>query len=394
MVAEPVDPDPLPADDELLDALPYGIIALGANGTILRANTPARELVPDLGTAAVRSCRDLFSCRTPDGPCERGCFVARVSGTSEPAPEIRIDTPDGTLPGALWVTSSPLPGGRGAVLHLRAGARGDRRRRSGEVWQAGPDLRIYVLGRTHVEALKDSLEAAWLSQRPGQILKYLVTKRARVVMVDEIAESIWPDTGLRAISNTRYAIHRLRLKLEPRRSAHGPPTFVVAQGGGYALDRRRIWIDVDEFESAIERSRVALGRLDSVAATQHLERAMELYRGAFLADEPYADWAGDERNRLAVMAIYALRLLTALARDRNDEQDALRHLRRWAELEPLDSGVHRELVQSLLGDGQRGDAKRRYATFARRLRREMGEEPDFDMRSLARQLADRDESRF
>jgi len=58
-------------------------------------------------------------------------------------------------------------------------------------------------------------------------------------------------------------------------------------------------------------------------------------------------------------------------------------LKRWAEIEPLDSGVHRELVQALLNDGQRGDAKRRYTIFARRLQRDLGVEPEFDLRSLA-----------
>lgn len=372
-----------PTAAELLDALPYGVLALSPKGVIVRANATARELVPGVATDAVHSCRDLFSCTAPGGPCERGCFVARVAESAKPSPEIRIDTAGGVSPGALWVTASPLPAGHGAMLHLRPGWRGDRRRRSEDRWQSGPELRIRALGRTRVEALEDSFDGDWLSQRPGQIFKYLVCERERVVLVDEIAESIWPDAGRRAVGNARYAIHRLRLKLEPRRSAHEPPAFVVSRGSGYTLDRDRVWIDADEFERAVDEGRAAMTRLDPAGATQHLERATGLYGGAFLADEPYSHWAVDERNRLAGLAIYSLRVLTALARERGAVGDALRHLQRLAELEPLDSTVHRELIQTLLMEGLRSDAKRRFDMFSNRLWRELGEVPDFDMRSLA-----------
>jgi DNA-binding SARP family transcriptional activator len=379
--------DPITA--ELLDALPYGVLALSEDGEILRFNAVARELVPGLAPGEVHSCHDLFSCKAPGGPCERGCFVARASHSTKPSPEIRIDTAGGVSPGALWATAAPLPAARGAMLHLRPGWRGDRRRRSEERWQTGPELRIRALGRTRVESLEDSFDGEWLRQRPGQILKYLVCERDRTVLVDEIADAIWPEAGRRAVNNTRFAIHRLRAKLEPRRPAHGPTAFVVSRGSGYALDRDRIWIDADEFERAIDEGRAAMARLDLDAATTHLERANGLYGGAFLADEPYAHWAIDERNRLAGMAIYGLGVLTALARERGDDEAAIRHLQRLAELEPLDSLVHRELIQALMGAGLRSDAKRRFDSFANRLRRELGQEPDFDMRSVAVDAAGR-----
>jgi len=377
---------PSPTADELLDALPYGVIALDEGGAILRFNAPAKGLVPGLGTDDVSACAQLFSCRVRGGPCERRCLVARTAASSTPTPEMRVDAPGGVSPGALWITASPMPGRKGAIVHLRQGWRGDRRRRSEERWQTEPELRIRVLGRTEVQSVEDSFADDWLSQRPGQILKYLVCERARVVTVEEIAEAIWPGAGRRAVSNTRYAIHRLRAKLEPRRVAHEASAFVAFRGSGYALDRDRIWIDVDEFERAIEEGQAAMLRLDAEAADRHLKRATALYRGALLADEPYAEWVGDERNRLAGMASYALRVLTALARERGDSVDATRHLQRLAELEPLDSGVHRELVQALLGQGLRSDAKRRYDNFAQRLRRELGQEPEFDLRSLSSQL--------
>ncbi|MEA2221555.1 MAG: hypothetical protein QOJ35_4181 [Solirubrobacteraceae bacterium] len=369
----------------MLEALPHGVLTLDAGGEILEANATARRMIEDLSTPLVQRCHDLFACRSSGAPCEHGCLVQRAARAEDALPEVRIDTPGGSTPGAFWVSAAPLSGGGAgrAILHLRSGERGDRRRRSHGRWLTGPELRIWTFGTTHVEALDDSLDGHWLRQRPGQVLKYLVVNRDGVVLVDEIADSIWPESGRHTVSNARYVIHQLREKLEPRRQAHDSPAFVVARSGGYALDRDRVWIDVDEFESAVENGRAAMARMDSAAAQHHLEHAIELYRGDFLADDPYMEWAVDERHRLAGLATYALRVATALAHERADTEAAVRHLDRLAELEPFDSAVHRELIAALLRGGLRSDAKRRYDRFAERLRREFGEEADFDLSSLA-----------
>lgn len=381
--AAPAEPHGWSAD-AALDALPYGVLILGAEGVLLHANAAARTLVASIGTAAAQHCGELLGCRIGGGPCERSCMAERAAEAASSWPEIRVDMPGGVAPGALWVTAAPFQPGSGAMalLHVRPGQRRDRRRRSEVRWMSGPELRIRALGRTHVEALEDSVDGQWLKQRPGQVLKYLLCNRKRVVLVDEIAESIWPGSGRQTVANTRYVIHRLREKLEPRRLAYDSPTFVVAHSGGYALNREHVWIDVDDFEQDVQDGQAAMARMDPISATHHLERAVELYRGDFLADEPYAHWASDERHRLAGLATYALRIATALAHERGDVDSAIKHLEQLAKLEPFDGGVYHELIQALLGRGRLGDAKRRYDRFAGRLRSEFGETPDFDLRSL------------
>lgn len=377
-----------PDADRLLNALPYGVLALAPDGTILRVNAAARELVPELGGPGTRSCRDLFACRAPGGPCGGGCLVARTAAGTTASPEVRIDTTGGTSPGALWVTAAPLPDGEGATLHLRAGWRADRRRRSQDGAHSGPELRIRTFGRTELQSREDTLEGDWLGHRPGQLLKYLVCQRGRVSMVDQIAEAIWPEGGPRAIRNTRYSIHRLRTKLEPRRAPHDASSFVVARHGGYVLDTDRVWIDADEFDRTVEAGQMALARGDIARAASQLEQAVDLYRGEFLEDEPYADWATDERHRLGGLAVSALQVLVRLAHERGDAAGVLRHVQQLAAIEPLDNAVHRELIQALLAEGRRGDARRRYETFATRVRRELGQDPTFDMSSFTEAAPD------
>jgi DNA-binding SARP family transcriptional activator len=365
----------------VLDALPYGVLTVAPDGTVIGANAQAHALLPGVGTPTMQRCDDLLACRAQGGPCEYQCLAMRAAMSTEALPEIRIDTAGGSSTSALWVTFAPLHDPPGVILHLRPGHAGDRRRRSEPHWLLGPELQIRAFGRTLIEARGDALNGDWVGQRPGQVLKYLVTVRKRVAMADEIAESIWPGSGQRSLSNTRHVIHRLREKLEPRRAPHARSSFVIAIAGGYALDNGTVWIDVDEFERSVQEGRAAIGRLDPAAARRHLEHAIELYRGDFLADELYADWAYDERTRLASLATYSLRVLTLLAHERGDPGAATKHLERLSELEPYDAKVCQELVTALLANGHHSEAKRRYTGFARRLRREFGEEPDFDLKS-------------
>jgi len=369
--------------NDLLNAVPYGIVVLSSNGVVSAANASAYELLPKLSAEKSMRCHELFSCRGRGGPCERlGCLVERAAVSTGALPEVRIDTDASGSPSALWATAAPLGYEPGTLLHLRAGDAGDRRRRTEPHWLAGPELHIQAFGRMLVESGGSTLGGQWLRERPGQLLKYLVCERHRSVMADEIAEAIWPTGGLRALNNTRHVVHRLRDRLEPGREGHGQSSFVVYRDCGYGIDPRRVRIDVDEFERSVGDGLSALERLDTIAAKRHLEHADDLYRGEFLADEPYADWATDERRRLAGLADRAVRALAALAGECDDFACLVTHLQRLAELEPFDSSVQREFVSALLSAGRRSEAKRHYTAFAQRMRREFGQDPGFDLRSL------------
>jgi DNA-binding SARP family transcriptional activator len=238
------------------------------------------------------------------------------------------------------------------------------------------------LGRIRVDSREGPLGGNWLQQRPGQILKYLICERDRVVQAEEIAEALWPSAGRQGLSSVRHFIHGLRDKLEPGRSRRTATPFIVTVRGGYAINRRHVRIDADLFIEAVRDGLGALEHGDVEKAGQMLELAMSLYRGDLLEDEPYAEWAMPERDRLRQMANDSLRALARVALATSDQASAVRHLDRLAELEPFDSDVHRELLRVLLAAGRRSQAMRRYATFRVRLRKEFGAAPGFELSDL------------
>jgi DNA-binding SARP family transcriptional activator len=371
-----------PLDGAVVDSLPYGLVVVQADHTVTSCNAAARRFLPQLEQPGV-SCHDVLSCRTPGGPCEHGCLAARAVARQGPLPEIRIDMPPvGGQATAMWVTAAAIGRATAAVFHLRPGDARDRRRRSDPHWLSGPELRITAFGRTRVDTPEGPLRGEWVQQRTGQLLKFLICERNRVVPSDVIAERLWPGTGRQGLGNVRYFMHALREKLEPHRARGQRSAFVVTVQGGYALDRRNVHIDADDYDEAMSSGLEAAARGDDDLAVERLREALALYRGDFLADEPYAEWALDERDRLHGLAGRALRALTKIMVKRHDLVAASEYLEQLAELEPFDGETHRDLLAIWLAQGRRTEAARRYAIFRTRTLREFGEEPEFQLADL------------
>lgn len=369
---------------DIFDRFAHGLLVVDTDGNHVAHNAAAAALAGeavDLGAAAGRPGCDLLGCRRPGGPLADVCLHERAVEEAGPLPELRIDLPEGG--GALWVMVSALgTNPQRIVMELRPGLVEDRRRRTTPHWTAGPALRIHALGRTRVLSAEGPIPGRWLDNRAGQILKLLVTERTRSVYADEIVETLWPNASSAGASGLRFFVHALRDALEPDREARRPSSFVHAVRGGYALDPARVWIDADEFERDIDAGLAMHGEGDEPAARARLTRAMALYRGDFLADEPYAEWAIDERERLRHVAATGLRALAGLQRGGGELDAATESLVALSDLEPYDTDVQRELLTLLLARGRRSEAMRRFDTLRRRTLRTFGEDLDFALSDL------------
>jgi DNA-binding SARP family transcriptional activator len=105
-------------------------------------------------------------------------------------------------------------------------------------------------------------------------------------------------------------------------------------------------------------------------------------RSGSTADEPYAEWAYAERDRLHSVAAHALRAMSELLLERRDLPKASSALERLTELEPFDADAHRSLFSVWLGQGRRSESVRRYGAYKARLAREFGEPPSFALSEI------------
>jgi len=362
--------------------LPTGILITDRSGAVQSANLTAQKMLGPLLERERLRCCDVLDCRRPGTPLAGHCITELALSREAVLPEVRVDiTTRGASTLSVWVAAAPFGGAETAViLQLRAGVVGDRRRRTEPHWIGGQRLRIFALGRTRVESGEGPLAGSWLGHRPGQILKYLLANRGRAISSEELIEVFWPQGGKAAPTSVRQAVHSLRDHLEPERSGSG--AFVASGSGGYELEQASVWIDAEDFEDSLRTGVAAHGDGEHETAATALTRAVGLYRGDFLSDEPYSEWALAERDRLRDLAGQALRLLTDVKRGQGDLEGATEQLHRLAELEPLDADVHRDLLGLLIERGRQPEAARRYDLLKHRYQKTFGEGPPFTLADL------------
>lgn len=372
---------------------PSGIIVTNSSAEVQGANLGAKRMLGEALNRDRLRCCDLFDCRRAGTPLAGHCITELAMSRPDPLPELRVDIGmRGGSTGSVWVTAASVGSGAdtAVIIQMRPGVVGDRRRRTEPHWMGGPQLRIFTLGRTRVESGEGPIAGEWLGHRPGQVLKYLISNRERLIPAEELIECFWPQAmGPKGATSVRQAIHTLRDRLEPERERHAASSFVAARAGGYELERGTVWIDADDFEESVRTGLSALSRAEPETAELALTRATALYRGDFLSDEPYAEWAFAERDRLRDLAGQALRGLAGAKTEAGDLEGATEQLHRLAELEPLDMEIQRELLQMLLRRGRHAEAHRRHEIIRRRYRRTFGEEPPFDLSELAGGTVDR-----
>ena len=390
--------DQLTAPEELFEEFVYGLALADRDRRLLYLNRKARELLLPASTdtaGAGLHCCDLI-CTRLEPVVGVGCLTEWVVQSGSALPEIRMDIQAENLEASAWVTAS-WDGSR-ALFHLRPGHPGDRRRRTPPGWanqtdgSQRPDLQISTLGRFGVEGGAGPINGEWLSQRPGQLLKYLICERRRFLTSDQIGETLWPEAGPQESGNRlRYNVHALREKLEPGRERRSAARFVVARRGGYAIDTSNVWLDADRFEVDALAGLAALDQGLTEAAALHLENAMRLYRGEFLAGDPYLDWAVGERERLHELACRSLRAQTRIAVGQDRLEAASDYARRLAEMEPFDSDSQRLLIEICLRRGRHSEAHRRYSLFRKKLAQSFGREPDFELADVEQELSGHDD---
>lgn len=374
----------------VFESFPYGLVLADRDGRLLEANSRGTSVLGRSIGLADRSdhdpgpstCCELVCEQAPKSALGGACLTEFALRNAEHPPEIRVDLGVGEQSTAAWVAAFSIGRDQPMVLfQLRPGSAFDRRQVAGLDLSSFPALKINALGGFEVEGPHGSMRGEWLNQRPGLLLKYLISERTRAVPSEQIAEALLPDTGRReALSCVRQYVHHLRACLEPDRPRRAPSLYVVTRKGGYALEG--IWADVDEFEHRVEVGLREFRRGHEEGARDWLRQARDFYVGDFLPDDPYAEWARAERARLRELAGRMLRALVQLELRRSDIEAAAGHARDLAEMEPLDSDVQRGLLRICLRMGRHGEAVRRHDLFRNRLQRHFGQEPSFTLAEL------------
>lgn len=225
----------------------------------------------------------------------------------------------------------------------------------------------------------------WSGSRGQRIVKYLLAHRRHPVPRERLMELLWPEidpeVGRRNLHQAVYSLRRTLRRRQPQLQ------HIVFENECYRLNPElEVWCDIDEFELHVDEGH-RLGREKRAAeAAAAYARAELLYRGEYLEDTPFEEWALAEREYLGARHADAMHHLAAinLALGRVDE--AIACARRLLVRQTADEVAHQLIIRGQLAAGRRGDALRQYRCCVEALDREYGFAPSDETTTLCEQL--------
>ncbi len=212
------------------------------------------------------------------------------------------------------------------------------------------DVDITVLGAFSVAV--DGVpvdETEWRRRQAAALVKILSLAPRHTLHREQVMDALWSALDI------DEAAPRLHKAAFYARRALGHSGAVVLDGETVALfPHHRVRVDALAFAN---RADFAITTRDPAAAAQ----AADTYPGRLLPQDPYAQWALDERDRLHRLYV-----------------DVLRLAKRWAVLtavDPTDEEAHLRVISDMSARGELRSALRQFERLERALRQELGVGP-------------------
>ncbi len=217
----------------------------------------------------------------------------------------------------------------------------------------------------------------WRRERVRALLLLLMTRGGGTR--EELAGALWPDLdSAAALRNLRVTLSYLLAVLEPDRADGAPSCFVRAEGAGLRLTGHE-WLRVDaqEMERLLDLGAQAESLGEPSAALDSYRAATRLYRGPYLIDAGYEEWALPHRDRLVARFVAGAVRAGELTLAAGGSDEALHLASRALEAEPWSEPAHRLAVAAHVARGDRAAARRAMDTCVRQLN-ELGVPPTED----------------
>jgi DNA-binding SARP family transcriptional activator len=234
-------------------------------------------------------------------------------------------------------------------------------------------VRVLALGPARVLIGGRALEPAdWTYAKAKELFFYLLSRGPATKA--QIGLDLWPDASPVQLRSTFHSVlHHLRRAL-------GRPNWIIHSSGVYALNPRQpLDYDVRSFEEHLRQAQQELRTAAQTAGrgrvTAHLEAARALWRGDFLADQAYGDWAVFQREALRQTYLDALLRLADLYFADAHYPAAAAAYRQALGLDSYLELAHRGLMRCYARQGEAAPAVRHYQELRHLLRHELNTTP-------------------
>ena len=228
------------------------------------------------------------------------------------------------------------------------------------------------------------------SQKPWNVLCYLIVHRDRNVSQAELIELFWSEEkSANPINALKTLLYRVRSMLEPLFPEDMPP--ILSQRGSYSWNREiDCVVDTDRFEALCACAQEP-GRTDEERMAFYQEAAA-LYQGDFLPRQENHMWVVPLAAHYHALYVEMVKEYAALLEQygRFEEMTAL--CSRASDLDLLDESLHILVIRSLVGQGKDAAALDRYEKATDLLYRSLGVTPSAELRDLYTAIMDTEKS--
>jgi TolB-like protein/Flp pilus assembly protein TadD/DNA-binding winged helix-turn-helix (wHTH) protein len=261
---------------------------------------------------------------------------------------------------------------------------------SGERKSCSPQLEIKLFGRFEVlRNGKPIPEEAWGRRKTKTLLKILLTDPGQVFTNDQLIEFLFEGENVQgALENLYGRISQLRRALEPELKRGVDSAFILRHGQTYCFNPdSSTQIDVVDFQQGLQSALESADAQEWIGAVEQFGDALALYRGEFLAEDRYEEWAEARRGELRDMHLRGLTRLADCYEHLGRLRQAISCCQRILGIEPYRESVIRQLMEYQHEVGQRAQALDTYNEGERALREFLDVEPSPETCALHQQIS-------
>jgi DNA-binding SARP family transcriptional activator len=253
--------------------------------------------------------------------------------------------------------------------------------------EATPRLEIFCFGRFEVFRAGGQIrDAEWKGRQAKMLLKRLVAEHGRKCPRDIVRDMLWPDAAQEMQrTNLSSLVYRMRKVLDAPVSSGEESSCIAASDDLLALNASQVWTDVGQFLSHLGKAaRLKTG--EPARSLEEYEKACKLYRGDFLPDDLYDDWAAVVREQLRERYFKALREIAETFESLGNRAKAAEAYTKLFQTDECNEEACRRVMSHHLSSGNRNEAVRIYERCQLALKRSLDMEPEERTRKLYRSI--------
>ena len=211
---------------------------------------------------------------------------------------------------------------------------------------------------------RDVLEQSSRTYKIYKLFKYFITLRNKKLLAETIIDNLLSDNDSDDPKNMlRTQIFRLRKIIKallPQNADESKYLTINFSNGYYSLEvGENTVIDVDEFENLIKQGDL-VQKNDAAAAANYYEKAINLYRGLYMADNPYEIWLVSARNYYQRLYLKTFYKLIDILKKLNESEKIVTLCEEALLIEPYEENIHINLMEAMLAQKQQKTALNHY----------------------------------